>query len=238
MNFNDCWLKLGCLGGLALLVAACTPTPAPRPQPQITPIPTNTEAAEYPAPATNTPVPGETEQPTEAAYPAPEEAVTDQEAYPAPEEEADAPLLIASSAFEEGGDIPVKYTCDGDDVSPPLAWSGIPEGAQSLALIVDDPDAPGGTWVHWVLFNIPAEQEGLPEGVQPGDVGVYGVTDFQERAYGGPCPPSGTRHRYFFRLYALDTTLDLEAGASRQAVDQAMEGHILAEAQLMGMYGR
>jgi Raf kinase inhibitor-like YbhB/YbcL family protein len=150
-------------------------------------------------------------------------------------------MQITSSAFREGQAIPRKYTCDGEDVSPPLSWSGAPEGTKSFALISDDPDAPVGTWVHWVIYDLPAGVTFLPEGVEavkrPQVGGTNGITDFRRLGYGGPCPPSGT-HRYFFKLYALDTVMDLPAGVTRKELLQAMEGHILAEAQLMGKYSR
>lgn len=150
-------------------------------------------------------------------------------------------MQITSTAFREGQEIPRKYTCDGEDVSPPLSWTGAPEAAQSFALISDDPDAPGGTWVHWVIYDLPAEVTSLPEDVEPTERphcgGVHGITDFRRPGYGGPCPPSGT-HRYFFKLYALDTRLGIPAGAAKKKLLQAMEGHILAEAQLMGKYSR
>jgi hypothetical protein len=150
-------------------------------------------------------------------------------------------IKITSTAFEEGGMIPRQYTCDGEDVSPPLAWTGVPEAAKTTALISDDPDAPMGTWVHWVLFNLPASEKGLPEAV-PTDKELkngtkQGRNDFRRIGYGGPCPPGGT-HRYFFKVYALDTVLDLPAGATKAELIKAMEGHILAQAQLMGKYRR
>jgi Raf kinase inhibitor-like YbhB/YbcL family protein len=150
-------------------------------------------------------------------------------------------FVISTTAFSSGAAIPVQYTCDGTDISPPLQWSGAPEGTQSFVLIVDDPDAPGGTWVHWVLFNIPATTSSLGEGVSPGGAlpagSVEGQNDWGRQQYGGPCPPSGT-HRYYFRLYALDTTLNLAARPERQDVDQAMSGRILAQTELMGTYAR
>ena len=150
-------------------------------------------------------------------------------------------LEITSSAFSEGEMIPTGYTCDGPDVSPDLAWTGVPETTQSLALICDDPDAPMGTWVHWVLFNIPPGARGLPGEISP-DAALengarHGTNDFGRLGYGGPCPPGGT-HRYFFKLYALDTELDLASGITKAQLVEAMEGHILAEAQLMGKYKR
>jgi Raf kinase inhibitor-like YbhB/YbcL family protein len=148
---------------------------------------------------------------------------------------------ITSSAFGEGELIPRKYTCDARDVSPPLAWTGVPAGAKTLALIADDPDAPMGTWVHWVAYNLPAGVAELPEATPPDPElkggGRQGRNDFKRFGYGGPCPPSGT-HRYFFKLYALDVALDLAAGATKAELLRAMEGHILAEAQLMGKYKR
>ncbi len=149
-------------------------------------------------------------------------------------------MTLTSPAFTEGAAIPRKYTCDAENVSPPLAWTGVPAAAKSLALIVDDPDAPAGTWVHWVVFNQGALTPGLPEGIQPEDTrigGIQGTTSFGKTGYGGPCPPSGT-HRYFFRLYALDTDLPLKSNARAGDVRSAMQGHVLAEATLMGRYSR
>jgi len=150
-------------------------------------------------------------------------------------------IKITSSAFEEGGLIPPKYTCDGSDISPPLQWEAVPEGTKSIALISDDPDAPVGTWVHWVLFNLPAETKELAENIPPDSTlpneARQGTTDFGRIGYGGPCPPSGT-HRYFFKIYALDTEVDLAAGANKPDLLKAMEGHILAQGQLIGKYKR
>jgi len=150
-------------------------------------------------------------------------------------------MKLTSFAFAEGAMIPVKYTCDGQNVSPPLAWTDLPGGAKSLALICDDPDAPAGTWVHWVAFNLPPDLAGLPEGVPtekaPKTGGVQGTNSGRRIGYSGPCPPSGT-HRYFFKLYALDNTLSLDSNATAKDVQAAMKGHILAEAQLMGRYKR
>ena len=146
------------------------------------------------------------------------------------------PIQITSSAFKDGETIPAQYTCDGANVSPPLAWSGVPGGTHSLAVIADDPDAPVGTWVHWVLYNLPVGQTSLVEGVQ--GVGLQGTNDFRKIGYGGPCPPRGKPHRYFFKLYALDSTADLKPGGSKADLEKAMQGHILAQGQLMGKYGR
>lgn len=150
-------------------------------------------------------------------------------------------INVSSSAFEEGGLIPRKYTCDGSDVSPPLTWEYVPEGAKTIALISDDPDAPMGTWVHWVLYNLPAGISGLPEAV-PSDQklpngALQGRNDFRRIGYGGPCPPGGT-HRYYFKVYALDSTLDLPPGATKTELLKAMEGHVIAQGQLMGKYRR
>jgi Raf kinase inhibitor-like YbhB/YbcL family protein len=148
-------------------------------------------------------------------------------------------MKLTSPAFTEGGMIPKKYTCDGDDFSPPLAWSNAPAGARAYALICDDPDAPAGTWVHWVAFNLPPASGGLPAGIKaekqlPGG-GIHGTNSWRRAGYGGPCPPSGT-HRYFFKLYALDTTLSLDGSATAKDVQAAVQGHVLAQAQLMGRY--
>ena len=150
-------------------------------------------------------------------------------------------IKITSSAFEDGGLIPAKYTCDGADISPPLQWEAVPEGTSSIALICDDPDAPVGTFVHWVLFNLPAETRELDKNIAPDETlpsgAKQGTSDFGRIGYGGPCPPSGT-HRYFFKIYALDTQLGLEAGAAKEQLLKAMEGHVLAKGQLMGRYKR
>jgi len=150
---------------------------------------------------------------------------------------------IKSTAFTESDTIPVKYTCDGQDLSTPLSWSGVPEDAKSLALICDDPDAPMGTWVHWVLFNIPPDVTELSEGVSIKDDeklsgAIEGTTDFNKANYGGPCPPPGPAHRYYFKLYALDTILELNEKAVKADVEKAMADHILAQGQLMGKYQR
>jgi hypothetical protein len=146
-------------------------------------------------------------------------------------------MHLTSSAFQQNELIPVRYTCDGEDVSPPLAISDVPEGAKSLALIVDDPDAPAGDFVHWLLWSIaPSVREILAASVPEG--AVQGTTDFGDQRYGGPCPPSGT-HRYFFKLYALDTAeLGFAEGARKPELLKVMEGHILAETELIGLYIR
>lgn len=150
-------------------------------------------------------------------------------------------LKITSEAFKEGGMIPTQYTCDGPDLSPPLEWSGVPEGTKSLALICDDPDAPMGTWVHWVLYDLPPDIRNLPAGVPPDKTlekgGTQGINDFRRYGYGGPCPPGGT-HRYFFTLYALDTVLRQAPGLSKAKLLETMKKHVLAEGVLMGKYKR
>ncbi len=163
-----------------------------------------------------------------------------------------APFKLSSPAFTEGGSIPQKYTCQGDDVSPELNWSEAPAGAKSFALIVDDPDAPGGTFTHWVLFDLPAGMKQLVEGAGPnnaggpngtggpnntgGPIGVSGSNSSSQAGYMGPCPPSGS-HRYYFRLYALDVpSLNLKAGAARSEVEAAMKNHIVGAAETMGRY--
>ena len=157
----------------------------------------------------------------------------------------EAGMVITSMAFTDGGEIPVRYTVDGKDLSPPLAWEGVPAGATSLVLIVEDPDAPDPsapkmTWVHWVLFNMPPDATGLPEGVKsenlPSGTGE-GVNDWKRTGYGGPAPPVG-RHRYFFKLYALDTRLEGLAEPNKAQLVDAMQGHILEEATLMGTFAR
>ncbi|TFG50031.1 MAG: YbhB/YbcL family Raf kinase inhibitor-like protein [Anaerolineales bacterium] len=144
-------------------------------------------------------------------------------------------MSLTSPAFNNGEAIPTQYSCDGEDLSPDLDWFGIPQGTQSLALIMDDPDAPVGTWIHWVLYNIPADKPGLRTGIT--GAGLDGTNSWGSTGYGGPCPPGGT-HRYFFKLYALDMMLDLNPGAKKQALLAALEGHILAQAELMGTYTR
>lgn len=152
--------------------------------------------------------------------------------------EKEVAMYLRSSAFENGESIPKRYTCEGADVSPPLEWGAPPEGTRAFVLIVDDPDAPGGTWVHWVLYDLLGDTRTLPEG-NPESLGVAGINDFRRTAYGGPCPPRGSPHRYFFTLYAVDVpSLGLPRGASRRAVEKAMQGHILAQAQWMGTYRR
>lgn len=145
-------------------------------------------------------------------------------------------MNITSTEFKDQGMIPAKYTCDGENINPPLTFMGIPSEAKSLVLIVDDPDAPGGTWLHWTVWNIDPASSGIEEGSTPSG-SIEGVTDFGKPGYGGPCPPSGT-HRYFFKLYALDINLDLDASASMEDLISAMEGHVLQDSELIGLYER
>ena len=146
-----------------------------------------------------------------------------------------ARMKVTSSAFQEGGNIPSKFTCDGSDTSPPLQITGVPSEAKSLVLIADDPDAPGGLFTHWLLWNIPAQTNSIAEGITP--KGVQGANDFGKSGYKGPCPPPGT-HRYSFKVFALDRELALPSGAKRREVDAAMKGHVIAEGALMGRYSR
>src|SRR6266705_1883006 len=148
---------------------------------------------------------------------------------------------LTSTSFKEGEPIPRQHTCDGVNVSPALEWSGAPPTAKTFAIICDDPDAPSGTWVHWVLYNLPADKIGLVENVPatekvPGD-GLQGTNDFKKIGYGGPCPPSGT-HRYFFKIYALDNELPLKPGATKADLEKAMDGHVISQGQLIGTYRR
>lgn len=152
------------------------------------------------------------------------------------------PLTITSASFKNGEIIPVKYTCVGSDLSPELTWSGSPENTKSFALINDDPDAPMGTWVHWLVFNIPPSITKLPEGTKNAkkispEIKL-GKNDFGKNVYGGPCPPPGKFHRYFFKLYALDTLLNLPEGATKQQMEKDMHGHILDSAEIMGKFKR
>ena len=151
-------------------------------------------------------------------------------------------LSISSSAFNEGDRIPDKYTCEGEDISPQLSWSDAPEGTKSFTLICDDPDAPMGTWDHWLIYNIPADSEGLSEAVPTDesltDGSKQGLNSWEKKNYGGPCPPPGDPHRYFFKLYALDTMLTLTGDVNKSTLENEMQEHILAEAQLMGTFSR
>lgn len=192
----------------AVILGACTPNPEP---------------AEVIGPA------GE-----DAASPLVENQSQD-EGGTAGEGELPMKMALTSPYFNNEESIPAQFTCDGEDISPELDWFGTPGEAVSLALIMDDPDAPGGTWVHWVLYNLPYDLNGLRQGET--GVGTDGVNGWNRTGYGGPCPPSGT-HRYFFKLYALDTDLDLAPGADKDSLLAAMEDHIIGQAELMGTYSR
>lgn len=147
-------------------------------------------------------------------------------------------LTLTSTAINPGALIPAQYTCDGKNISPPLAWQNAPLGTQSFVLIMDDPDAPAGDWVHWIVFNIPATTNQLAENLSSPPLGSkFGSNSWSKDGYGGPCPPSGT-HRYYFKLYALDTQLSLGSKTDKSSLEQAMKGHILANAELMGKYAR
>lgn len=165
-----------------------------------------------------------------------------QKKEPAGERPIGGALIVISPAFADGTPMPVKYTDDGENVSPPLQWTGIPEGTRSVAVVCDDPDAPGGVWVHWVLYNIPPKETGLAEGIPEGNElpngAMHGLNDFGRPGYGGPAPPSGKVHRYRFRVYALDAVMVLKPRARRAQLDAAMEGHILAKGELIGTYRR
>jgi Raf kinase inhibitor-like YbhB/YbcL family protein len=151
-------------------------------------------------------------------------------------------FTLTSNAFTQGGNIPGRNTCDGQDLSPALTWSDPPQGTRAYALIADDPDAPAGTWVHWIIYDVPAATHGLGEGVSKTDtvagLAKQGMNDFRRPGYGGPCPPPGKPHRYFFRLYALSAELNLKPRATRKDLDAAMQGKILGQAELMGKYQR
>ena len=171
------------------------------------------------------------EPPAPATFPPTEEVIADEP----------IPFTLTSPEFVHEEAIPAKFSCDGEDISPILEWTDPPAGTQSFALIMDDPDAPGGLWVHWVLFNLPPDARSLPEAVPTGptldDGSSHGRNSWGRMEYGGPCPPSGT-HRYFFKLYALDTVIEADPGRSNTQLLDLIDGHILAEAQLMGVYSR
>jgi len=153
----------------------------------------------------------------------------------------DSGFRLSSTSFQANGDIPARFTCSGEELSPALAWTDPPAGTQSLALITDDPDAPGGVFTHWVLYDLPPGTHQLPEGVAHSTApegARQGRNDFNKIGYGGPCPPPGNPHRYSFRLYALDRKLNLRTGASKSDVERALKGHVLAQAELTGRFGR
>jgi Raf kinase inhibitor-like YbhB/YbcL family protein len=158
-----------------------------------------------------------------------------------PKEQTKMEIKITSPAFQDGGAIPAKYTCDGPNISPPIQWSGSPATTKTFALIVDDPDAPAKIWVHWVVYDLPVSTDHLPENVKPVEKlpggGTQGTNDFKKIGYGGPCPPSGT-HRYFFKLYALDIATALNPGATKDELLKTIAGHVLAQGELVGKYKR
>lgn len=215
---------------LLALAAACSPA--------ATPTPSQVETAPTLPAQPATPSPG---QPAAAPTSPAAATVPASPALPSPTSAAgtgaaSGVLTVTSAAFAEGASIPKQYTCDGASLSPPLKWSGAPAQTASFALIVDDPDAPAGTFTHWVTFDIPSNQTNIPEGAK--NVGKAGRNSAGRNGYIGPCPPSGT-HRYIFNIYALDVpTLNLSEGASRDEVFNAVKGHILAQGMLMGRYGR
>ena len=149
-----------------------------------------------------------------------------------------ASIGVSSQAFSSGGSIPARYTCDGADLSPPLSWTGVPDGSQSLALTVIDPDAPGKPFVHWVIFNLPPASSDLSEGAAPPGGSVQGRNDFGSNGYRGPCPPPGSRHHYHFKVYALDTMTSLAEGASNSTFQDAIKGHVLATGEIVGTFKR
>jgi len=207
-------MNLGSLLLIAAIISGC------QSEPEIKPV--NTEPPTITLEATK-----EVEQPVIEPTESPEPIQSEKE------------FILTSEVFLEGEPVPSKYACDGDDVSPPLAWSGAPDNTTSLVLIMDDPDAPVGMWVHWVLFNIPGSatmlEVGLPADAELPDGSQQGTNSWGRVGYGGPCPPSGV-HRYFFKLYALDAPLALDENATKEEVLAAMEGHILMETELMGTY--
>ena len=151
-------------------------------------------------------------------------------------------VTVTSTSFQSGGEIARKFTCDGEDLSPQISWNGAPAGTQAFVLIADDPDAPAGTWTHWVVYDVPASStslnEGLPKLEQLPDGSKQGRNDFRKVGYNGPCPPAGKPHRYFFKVYALNRKLNIKAGAARSEVEKAMSGHVQAEGEYMGTYQR
>lgn len=197
---------------LTLILAGCAPAP---------------ERAEEPAQVME-------EDPQEDSAPADTPLPPTQETDEKEEDPAMNEMTLTSPSFNQNEAIPPQFSCDGEDISPELAWTGVPDGTASLVLIMDDPDAPIGTWDHWLLFNMPPDLDGLPQG---GTAGTDGSNSWNRTGYGGPCPPGGT-HRYFFKLYALDTTLDLPGGTAKGALEASMDGHILGQTELMGTYTR
>jgi len=218
----------------ALALGSCSPAPAPPPTP-VPPTATAVPPVDLPVP-TDTPLPApDLSEPTDTALPPTETAPADTPDL--------RPFELNSSAFQADQSIPVRHACHGEDLSPDLAWRQPPAGTQSFVLVMDDPDAvnvAGFVWDHWLLFNIPAETLSLPEGLPPDaelpDGSLHGQNSFKRAGYGGPCPPGGQTHHYVFTIYALDTLLALESGASKDEILAAIDGHVLGQAELVGRY--
>ncbi len=224
------YLLIPLILALAVVIAACSPAATPTPA-QVETAPTSPIQPATPSPGQPT---GTATSPPAATFPASPAVASP--TSPTGKAVGGDVLNVTSTAFTEGANIPKKYTCDGASVSPPLKWSGAPAQTLSFALIVDDPDAPVGTFTHWVAFDIPSNQTEISEGAK--NVGRAGQNSAGRNGYIGPCPPSGT-HRYIFNVYALDVpALNLNEGAARDEVSNAIKGHILAEGMLMGRYGR
>ena len=223
-----------------LVVTACgggeTTTTTTQPATTATTSEPTTTATTEPDPTTPPPTTDSTTPPTTEPTTIPTTPPTTEPTTPPEPEE----MVITSAAFEEGGIIPDMYSCDGADISPELNWTGVPEGTHELALVMDDPDAPGGTFVHWVIYDIPADvtslEENLPKTMELANGAVQGLNDFMGIGYGGPCPPAGQSHRYFVTLYAIDADLELGAVLNKGMLLATIEGHVLAEAQLMGNF--
>jgi Raf kinase inhibitor-like YbhB/YbcL family protein len=209
---------------MGLLAVGCSPTP-------------ELQGAEIATPPASSPVAQPIDIPPTTAPPTPVEAAD----LPQAANTAQGTFTLESAAFSPGDVIPVRFSCDGEDISPELKWGASPSGTVSLALIMDDPDAPGGTWIHWVIFNMPPDRTGLPEGVpaeaELADGSRQGTNSGRRLGYAGPCPP-GETHRYFFKLYALDQGPDLASGATADELTAVMDGHIIGQAELMGTYTR
>lgn len=223
---------------IVLLLAGCAQA---GPATKATAQPGSTEIPSASTPEPSQAGPAQIAAPTQTPAPNPG-IVTAVPASTLPPAPTESQMKITTPAFTDGQPVPARYTCTGENISPALVFEGLPAGAKSLALIVDDPDAPGGTWVHWVLYNLPPGLAGLPEKLASGatlsGTGSQGPTSFGRPGYGGPCPPPGKPHRYFFKLYALDLEPSMPVGLDKTALLKQMDGHILAQAQLMGTFQR
>jgi Raf kinase inhibitor-like YbhB/YbcL family protein len=229
---------------MILAMGSCAPAPAATQAPTLTVEEAAPAATQAPSPTEEEAAPAATQLPSPTA----EEAAAEDLQAPSPTAKEAAPVeqgdfVLCCSSFNQDQPIPVRHTCHGEDLSPPLSWDNPPPGTQSFTLLMDDPDAvevAGFVWDHWLLFNIPPEARSLPEGLPTdahlSDGSRHGKNSFSELGYRGPCPPSGQTHRYVFRLYALDTLLDLDSGASKDQILEAMDEHVLARAQLDGLY--